>query len=69
MKSNVKSNGKGKKVLEKIGVVLGVRSGSEARNEKRAHQLTRRQRGKPIEMQTRLLVAMRLLVGSRWTVL
>jgi transposase len=65
MKSNVKSNGKGKKVLEKIGVVLGVRSGSEARNEKRAHQLTRRQRGKPIEMQTRLLVAMRLLVGRK----
>lgn len=63
MKSNVKSNGK--KVLEKIGVVLGVRSDSAARNEKRARQLTRRQRGKPIEMQTRLLVAMRLLVGRK----
>ncbi len=44
-------------VLEQIAVVVGVR-GSKS-GTRRAHQLSQRARGKPIDLQTRLKVAAR----------
>jgi uncharacterized protein YerC len=53
-KKNKKSNSNDK--LKKIADALGV-----TKNKSRAKQLTKRPRGKPIDMQTRLLVATHLL--------
>jgi hypothetical protein len=50
-------------VLEQIAVVVGVR-GSKS-GTRRAHQLSQRARGKPIDVQTRLKVATLLLLGEK----
>jgi hypothetical protein len=61
MKRNAKND---VDALESIGIALGVRGASKKRCEATAHKLFARNRGKPIDLQTRQNVAMLLLLGE-----
>jgi hypothetical protein len=51
------------KALESIGIALGLRGASQKKSAKAAKRFTGRPRGKPIDLDVRKNIAMRLLMG------
>ena len=58
------NNNNNNKALESIGIALGLRGASQKQCEKAAKRFTARQRGKPIDLETRKRVASMLLSGK-----